>query len=74
MGLLELAGNQRMSEIIGGLRDQTRLVGLRSLAAADALQASAAEHRPILEAAKNVVKAGLVLYLGGMGSRKTNSM
>jgi F420-dependent oxidoreductase-like protein len=25
-----------------------------------------------LEAAKNVVKAGLVLYLGGMGSRKTN--
>src|SRR6201996_627090 len=25
-----------------------------------------------LEAAKNVVKAGLMLYLGGMGSRKTN--
>jgi len=25
-----------------------------------------------LETAKNVVKAGLVLYLGGMGSRKTN--
>jgi F420-dependent oxidoreductase-like protein len=25
-----------------------------------------------LEAARNVVKAGLVLYLGGMGSRKTN--
>jgi F420-dependent oxidoreductase-like protein len=25
-----------------------------------------------LEAAKNMVKAGLVLYLGGMGSRKTN--
>ncbi|MBS1886334.1 MAG: LLM class F420-dependent oxidoreductase [Actinobacteria bacterium] len=25
-----------------------------------------------VEAAKNVVKAGLVLYLGGMGSRKTN--
>ncbi len=25
-----------------------------------------------LEAAKSVVKAGLVLYLGGMGSRKTN--
>jgi F420-dependent oxidoreductase-like protein len=25
-----------------------------------------------LEAAKNVVKAGLVLYFGGMGSRKTN--
>ncbi|MFN8163636.1 MAG: LLM class F420-dependent oxidoreductase [Solirubrobacterales bacterium] len=25
-----------------------------------------------LEAAKNIVKAGLVLYLGGMGSRKTN--
>src|SRR3954464_10966727 len=25
-----------------------------------------------LEAAKNVVKAGLLLYLGGMGSRKTN--
>jgi alkanesulfonate monooxygenase SsuD/methylene tetrahydromethanopterin reductase-like flavin-dependent oxidoreductase (luciferase family) len=25
-----------------------------------------------LEAARNVVKAGLVLYFGGMGSRKTN--
>src|ERR1700754_3864645 len=25
-----------------------------------------------LEAARNMVKAGLVLYLGGMGSRKTN--
>jgi alkanesulfonate monooxygenase SsuD/methylene tetrahydromethanopterin reductase-like flavin-dependent oxidoreductase (luciferase family) len=25
-----------------------------------------------LEAAKNIVKTGLVLYVGGMGSRKTN--
>jgi DNA-binding GntR family transcriptional regulator len=63
MGLLQLAGNQRMVEIVGGLRDQTRLVGLRSLAAADALQSSAPEHRPILEAvrARDVAEAERVM-------------
>lgn len=51
--LLALAGNQRLVEIIAGLRDQTRIVGLHSLAAAGALEASASEHRPILEAIRN---------------------
>jgi len=48
--LLALAGNQRLVEIIAGLRDQTRITGLRSLADRGALQATAEEHRPILEA------------------------
>jgi DNA-binding GntR family transcriptional regulator len=65
MGLLRLAGNQRMVEIVAGLRDQTRIVGLRSLAAADALQASAVEHRPILEAvrARDVAEAERVMVI-----------
>jgi DNA-binding GntR family transcriptional regulator len=53
LALLELAENGRLVEIIAGLRDQTRIVGLRSLAAAGALQASAAEHRPILDAIRS---------------------
>lgn len=50
--LLTLTGNQRLVDIIGGLRDQTRLVGLHALAVAGVLQSSAAEHRPILEAVR----------------------
>lgn len=50
LALLALAGNHRMVDIISGLRDQTRIVGLRSLADAGTLQATADEHRPILEA------------------------
>jgi DNA-binding GntR family transcriptional regulator len=50
IGLLTTTDNQRLVNIIAELRDQTRIVGLQSLAAAGALQASAAEHRPILEA------------------------
>ena len=48
--LLALTGNRRLVRIVAGLRDQTRIVGLHSLAAADALDATAAEHRTILEA------------------------
>ena len=48
--LLGLAGNRRLVEIVEGLRDQTRIIGLRSLADTGALQATAEEHRPILEA------------------------
>jgi DNA-binding GntR family transcriptional regulator len=48
--LLGLAGNRRMVAIIAGLRDQTRIGGLQLLAASGALQSTAAEHRPILEA------------------------
>ena len=47
--LLRLTGNHRLVNIVAGLRDQTRLVGLHSLAVAGALKSSAAEHRPILE-------------------------
>jgi DNA-binding GntR family transcriptional regulator len=52
LSLLALSGNHRLVEIIAELRDQTRIVGLHSLAAADALQASADEHRPILDAVR----------------------
>ncbi|WP_196807335.1 GntR family transcriptional regulator [Candidatus Solirubrobacter pratensis] len=48
--LLALAGNRRLVRIVAELRDQTRIVGLQSLAAAETLEAIAAEHRPILEA------------------------
>lgn len=48
--LLALAGNHRLVRIVAELRDQARIVGLQSLAAAEALEATAAEHRPILEA------------------------
>lgn len=50
LGLLACAGNHRLVEIIAGLRDQTRIIGLRSLADKGALEATAAEHRPILDA------------------------
>jgi DNA-binding GntR family transcriptional regulator len=48
--LLALTGNHRLLRIVAELRDQARIVGLQSLAAAEALEATAAEHRPILEA------------------------
>jgi DNA-binding GntR family transcriptional regulator len=50
LDLLALAGNRRLVRIVAELRDQARIVGLRSLAAAEALEATAPEHRPILEA------------------------
>ncbi len=50
LSLLALTGNTRLVEIIGGLRDQTRIIGLQSLAANGTLQSSAADHRPILDA------------------------
>jgi DNA-binding GntR family transcriptional regulator len=48
--LLALAGNRRLVRIVAELRDQTRVVGLQTLAAAETLEATAAEHRPILDA------------------------
>ena len=50
--LLALARNRRLVRIVAELRDQARITGLRSLAAAGALQATASEHRPILEAVR----------------------
>ena len=52
LSLLAFAGNPRLVTIIAGLRDQTRIVGLSSLAEDGALRSSAAEHRPILEAVR----------------------
>ena len=61
--LLALAGNRRLVRIVAELRDQTRIIGLRSPAAADTLEATAAEHRSILEAiqARDVAAARRVM-------------
>ena len=50
--LLALAGNRRLVRIVAELRDQTRITGLQSLAASGALDATAGEHRPILDAVR----------------------
>ncbi len=49
-GLLELAGNQRLTALVGRLRDQSRLYGLSGLRESGALARSAAEHAGILSA------------------------
>src|SRR3712207_3589560 len=41
LGLLELTGNRRLVRLVGQLRDQTRLVGLKPLAESGRLMASA---------------------------------
>jgi DNA-binding GntR family transcriptional regulator len=48
--LVEACGNRRLTEQVARLRDQTRLFNLRALAESGALVASAAEHRPLLDA------------------------
>jgi DNA-binding GntR family transcriptional regulator len=48
--LLQILGNDRLVRIVARLRDETRLYGLRYLAEAGQLKASAAEHHEILEA------------------------
>jgi DNA-binding GntR family transcriptional regulator len=50
LGMLALGGNRRLVEIVAGLRDQARITGMQSLAATGALEATASEHRPILDA------------------------
>jgi DNA-binding GntR family transcriptional regulator len=52
LGLLATLGNGRLVELVGRLRDQTRLVGLKSLAVEGKLTASAEEHRGILDAVR----------------------
>jgi DNA-binding GntR family transcriptional regulator len=49
LGLLSMLGNQRLIEIVGSLRDQTRLYGLADLAKSGQLMESAREHADILE-------------------------
>jgi DNA-binding GntR family transcriptional regulator len=48
--LLGVLGNLRLVRILGELRDQTRLYGLRELAASGRLVAAAEEHESLLEA------------------------
>jgi DNA-binding GntR family transcriptional regulator len=48
--LLGLLGNGRLVSIVANLRDQTRLYGLKALAAQNMLGSSAAEHRRLLAA------------------------
>lgn len=47
--MLEIAGNERLVEIVATLRDQTRVYGLAHLAHEGRLTDIAAEHRQILE-------------------------
>lgn len=50
LGLLALAENSRLVELVAQLRNQTRLTGIKRLAESGRLMASALEHRPLLEA------------------------
>jgi DNA-binding GntR family transcriptional regulator len=50
MGLLAHTTNERLIELVDGLRDQTRLFGLKELSDRGTLTASAEEHLPILDA------------------------
>jgi DNA-binding GntR family transcriptional regulator len=50
LSLLALGGNARLVRLVGQLRNQTRLTGIKHLAESGQLMASAQEHRPILEA------------------------
>jgi DNA-binding GntR family transcriptional regulator len=43
-------GNRRLASLVASLRDQARLYNLRHLAESGELRASAAEHRPLLQA------------------------
>jgi DNA-binding GntR family transcriptional regulator len=48
--VVQACGNGRLTDMVARLRDRTRLYNLPSLAASGALVASAAEHRPLLDA------------------------
>lgn len=48
--VVDACGNRRLTELVARLRDQTRLYNLPALAESRALVASAAEHRPLLDA------------------------
>jgi DNA-binding GntR family transcriptional regulator len=50
LGLLAYLGNQRLLQIAGSLRDQSRLYGLDRIAGSDSLLASTREHDLLLDA------------------------
>ncbi|GAA3764924.1 GntR family transcriptional regulator [Streptomyces tremellae] len=53
LDLLALAGNKRLVDIVGDLRDRTRLVALRNLSDAGRLEHSGREHHTLLAALSN---------------------
>jgi len=68
LGLLALAGNEHLVEVVGGLRKRSRLYGLQALAEAGRLEASAGEHLEILDALaardEEAVRAVMTRHLG----------
>ncbi|MFS8201318.1 GntR family transcriptional regulator [Streptomyces sp. CWNU-52B] len=68
LGLLALAGNEHLVEVVGGLRRRSRLYGLHALVEAGRLQASAEEHLEILDALvvrdEEAVRAVMTRHLG----------
>ncbi len=59
LGFLALGENMRLVRMVGELRDQTRILGLTSIASSGALDAIGSEHTAILDAvlARDIVTA-----------------
>ncbi|MDQ1024940.1 DNA-binding GntR family transcriptional regulator [Streptomyces umbrinus] len=68
LGLLALAGNDHLVEVVRDLRKRSRLYGLHALVKAGRLEASAAEHLDILDALiardEGAVRAVMTRHLG----------
>ncbi|MCZ4510890.1 GntR family transcriptional regulator [Streptomyces sp. ActVer] len=68
LGLLALAGNDHLVEVVRDLRKRSRLYGLHALVKAGRLEASAAEHLDILDALiardEEAVRAVMTRHLG----------
>ncbi|MFC9549961.1 GntR family transcriptional regulator [Rhodococcus sp. NPDC056960] len=64
LGLLGFLDNERLIAMVDGLRDQTRLFGLKEMSERGDLTASAEEHEPILDAivAGDADKTGALMY------------
>lgn len=50
LGMLEILGNEKLTTLVEGLRDQTRQLGLKSYSRRESLRATAQEHLLILDA------------------------
>ncbi|MCX4904150.1 GntR family transcriptional regulator [Streptomyces sp. NBC_00878] len=68
LGLLALAGNDHLVDVVRDLRKRSRLYGLHALVEAGRLEASAAEHLDILDALiardEEAVRAVMTRHLG----------
>lgn len=68
LGLLALAGNDHLVEVVGDLRKRSRLYGLQALVEAGRLENSAQEHLEILDALavrdEEAVRAVMTRHLG----------